>query len=124
MHALEVPLPRVVSHLIARQAEDYATAIGTQDSVGGRLPLEREGTADFQCHLHPFFALTQRLFGPFAFGDVAANGGQANGFALRVPNVEDVINHPQRLAGLEVAEAEFHLRTALRATHEGRTVRR
>ena len=64
MHALEVTLPRVVSHVVARQSEDSTAAIGTQDSIGGWVPLERERMADFQRHLHPLLVLTQRLFDP------------------------------------------------------------
>ena len=55
-------------------------------------------------------------FGPplglLAVGDVAAHDAQANRFAPGVLDVEHIIEHPEGPAGLEMAEADFHLRSA------------
>jgi len=51
--------------------------------------------------------LAQRFLGLLEPGDVAAHRGQADLLAIRIAEHEDVVDHPDAFAGLEMAEADF-----------------
>ena len=61
----------------------------------------------------PLFLNTQRLFGLLARGNVAAHCGEADRAVGGILDVEDVVDHPERFTGLEMAEPDFHFGTAL-----------
>src|SRR5215469_12467327 len=58
-------------------------------------------------------ALLKRQFHSPALGDVNADSSPADGGVAGIVDVKDVVNHPDRFTGFEMAEANFNLAVAV-----------